>query len=162
MSITASPTINPAMTSPAAADARMPSSRDVQTSTAAVSELPPDTNRQEKRGNSVIAKRRVLEPFQWEAGFPSRFYQDAIFVGTGKPGNAVPDGRERVKCLWHADGDTYQFVLPLLAPCVLHHPASCNSRSRTIGAATFGFTRIIEMPAMRSQQIIAIPLMSFM
>jgi len=158
LSITASPTINPAMTSPADADARMPSSRDVQTSTAAVSELPPTP----KRGNSVIAKRRVLEPFQWESGFPSRFYQDAIFAGTGRQGNAAPDGRERLKYLWHADGDTYQFVLHLLAPCVLHHPASCNSRSRTIGAATFGFTRIIEMPAMRSQQMIANPLMSFM
>lgn len=47
-------------------------------------------NRQEKGGNGVIAERRVLEPFQREPAWSSRFYQDGVLIGAGQQDYAPP------------------------------------------------------------------------
>ena len=47
-------------------------------------------DQQDKRGNGIIAERRVLESFQRELTSPSRFFQDAILVGAVQHNDPAP------------------------------------------------------------------------
>jgi hypothetical protein len=73
-------------------------------------------DQQDKRGNGIIAERRVLESFQRELTSPSRFYQDAILVGAVQHNDPASDRRQRVKGCQHTNCDTDQFVFHHLAP----------------------------------------------